>query len=114
MESAFGIDHGYEEIEKFGFGALGAKIGVGAVKAGQGLSRGSAQMRRAGRAAGPGFMGSAQKKIGAAGGMAGGQLRKLGQGMQKRPGLTGGLAAGGAAAGAGGAGGAFMNRQRRF
>jgi hypothetical protein len=111
MNSAFGVDHGYEEIEKFGFGGIGGALAGGTKKLATGLSRGSAGMRRAGRSQG-GFAGGAQTKLGTAGGMAGGQLRKLGQGMAKRPGLTGGLAAGGGAAGAGAAGGAFANRRR--
>jgi hypothetical protein len=129
MESAFGIDHGYEDIEKFGFGALGAKIGGGLAAGGSKLARSGAQAMGAGRKMQAGKLGvgsfgagSSQAMQHGKGMMIGGRLKaktglgmnKLGQGMLKRPGLTGGLAAGGAAAGIGGGAAAIGNRQRRF
>jgi|KBSMisStaDraftv2_1062788.scaffolds.fasta_scaffold197465_3 hypothetical protein len=112
MESAFGIDHG-EEVSKLGIGGLGTKIGQKTMKIGQGLRQSGANNMAMGRKAGGGF-GAGMQVGGAKRVQAGGQLRKLGQGMQKRPGLTGGLAVGGGAAGVGAAGGMFANRQRRF
>jgi hypothetical protein len=118
MESAFGIDHGYEDIAKFGFAGLGAKIGQKTAQAGQGLRRIGAQnmanSRQTSKMPGMGGMGRMGQRAGATSVRQGGMLRGLGQRMQKRPGLTGGLAAGGAAAGVGGAGGALMNRNKRF
>jgi hypothetical protein len=113
MESAFGIDHGYETIEKFGFGALGTKMAGAAVGGGNKLRRaGAAGIRGSASAQKPGGTGVAGF-MGRSGMQAGGGLKKLGQGMAARPGLAGGLAAGGAAGGAGGAGGMFMNRRRQ-
>ena len=110
MESAFGVDHG--EIEKaFGFAGLGAAMGRKTAQVGQGLRRSGASNMGMGRQMGGGF-GQGMQRGGAARVKMGGQLRKLGQGMQNRPGLTGGIAAGGAAAGAGGAAGAFGNRRK--
>ena len=120
MESAFGIDHG--EVSKAipGFGALGAKIAGGTMKAGQGMRRGGAGAMRQGRQQmGGSIPGSRPHSFGQglqAGGAArvkmGGQLKKVGQGMAKRPGLTGGIAAGGAAAATGGGAAAIGNRRR--
>jgi hypothetical protein len=111
MESAFGIDHGHEEIAKLGFGGLGGAIAGGTRKLATGLGRGSAGLRR-GAATNPSAIGGAKMKLGTAGGRAAGGLRKLGQGMASRPGLTGGVAAGGAAAGVGGGAAAIGNRRR--
>jgi hypothetical protein len=117
MISAFGVDHG-EVSKAFGFSALGSKIGQKTAQAGQGLRRVGAQnmatSRQTGKMQGMGAMGRMGQRAGATSVRQGGMLRGLGQRMQKRPGLTGGIAAGGAAAGAGGVGGALMNRQRRF
>jgi hypothetical protein len=120
MESAFGVDHG--EVSKAipGFGALGAKIAGGTMKAGQGMRRTGANAMSQGRqrmgSAVPGSrphaFGQGLQSGGAARVKMGGQLKKLGQGMQKRPGLTGGIAAGGAAAGVGGGAAAIGNRRR--
>ena len=52
------------------------------------------------------------KALGGAQIRAGQGLKKVSGFAMKRPGLTGGLAAGGAAAGVGGAGAAFGNRRR--
>ena len=111
MESAFGIDHGHEEIAKFGLAGLGSKIAGGTMKLGQGLRSSGASNMAMGRRAGGGF-GQGMQRGGAGRVKAGGQLRKLGQGMAKRPGLTGGIAAGGAAAGVGGGAAAIGNRRR--
>lgn len=101
MISAFGVDHG--EIEKaFGLAGLGAAIGGATSRLGGKIAAGGARTIKRNPNMG---------RVGQAGVGAGGQLRKLGQGMMKRPGLTGGLAAGGAV-GAGGAAGAFGNRRR--
>lgn len=116
MESAFGVDHGPEEISKLGLGgisSLGSKIGAKTMKVGQGLRQSGANNMAMGRRAGGGF-GAGMQAGGARRVQAGGQLKKLGAGMAKRPGLTGGLAVGGGAAGVAGAGGLLANRQRRF
>lgn len=117
MESAFGIDHGYEEIDKAlpGMGALsslGTKMAGAATGAGNKLRRAGAGNIRSSKslALAPG----AAKGRAAAGGMkmrAGGALKKLGQGMAAKPGLAGGLAAGGAGAGALGGAGLMANRR---
>lgn len=108
MDSAFGIDHGYEEIEKFGLAGLGGSVAGGTKKLAGALGRPSAGLRR-GVATNPSPIGAAKMGVGTAGGRAAGGLRKLGAGMAKRPGLTGGVAAGGAGVGAGGM---FANRRR--
>lgn len=113
MISAFGVDHG-EGVEKaFGMGALGSRIAGGTRTAANALGRGSAGLRR-NVATNPSAIGGAKKRLGTVGGQAAGGLRRLGQGMAARPGLTGGVAAGGAAAGAGGIGMAAMNKPKRF
>jgi len=112
MESAFGVDHGYQEIEKGLFSAMGGGLAGATRGLGSSLSRSGAGMRRnarpgvGGRMATPGKVNKPMQALGTGMGMAGGGLRKLSAGMAKRPGLTGGLAAGGA--GAGVAGGGFM------
>ena len=46
MESAFGVDHGYQEIEKLSLGGAGMKLAGMATGAGNTLRRtGAAQMR---------------------------------------------------------------------
>jgi hypothetical protein len=116
MISAFGVDHGYdEEIEKaFSVGGLGGGIARRVTQLGGAASRQGAGMRRGAATLNPG---STPSKVKMAGGKAlgrvGGGLRRLGGGMAARPGLTGGIAAGGAGAGVGlGAGAAFGNRKR--
>ena len=103
MESAFGIDHGYDEVSKAvpSFGSLGTKMAGGATKlgnktrrAGAGNIRGAASAQKPGGAGIGGFMGRTQMR-------AGGALKQLGAGMAQRPGLTGGLTAGAGAVGAG-------------
>ena len=118
MESAFGVDHGHEEIAKFGFGGLGAGIARKTTQLGSRLGGAGAGNTGAARAMGkpptPGMRG-VKRGLGAAGAgqsAMGGQLKRLGAGMAKRPGLTGGVAAGGAAAGAGGGAAAYGNRRR--
>jgi len=112
MESAFGVDHGYQEIEKLSLGGAGMKLAGMATGAGNTLRRtGAAQMRGAsgfgaGKHAAPVKFAGARKALGQGGMMAGGALKKLGTGMAARPRLAGGLAAGGATAGV--AGGGFM------
>ena len=98
MESAFGIDHGYEEIEKGLFSSVGEAATLGTKKLATGLGRNSAVMRRGAPA------GGVKQTLGGMGGKAAGGLRKLGQGMAARPGLTGGLTVGGAGLGAAGVG----------
>lgn len=104
MESAFGVDHGdYEEIEKFGFGGLGTAIG--------GVARqGAKNVGQLANKVPGGKFGSGAAK---------GGLVKLGQGLKKtsqfaaaKPGLTGGIAAGGGAAGVGGVGAGLLHRNR--
>lgn len=122
MESAFGIDHG--EVSKAipGMAGLGSKIAGGTMKAGQKLRSSGRESMSMGRRAGEQHQGiqssirpsgripgQGMRAGGAAKVKAGGMLRSLGQGMAKRPGLTGGVATGGAAAGAGGM---MMNRRR--
>jgi hypothetical protein len=118
MESAFGIDHGYSEIDKaWGMGALtslGGKMAGAATGAGNTLRRAGASNLRSSKslALAPGQA----KRRAATGGMkmgAGGALKKLGQGMAAKPGLAGGLAVGGAAGGLGG-GAALMSRRRTY
>lgn len=112
MESAFGVDHGeYDEISKLGFGGFGSALAGGTRKAANVLGRGSAGMRR-GIAQNPSAIGAAKMKIGTAGGQAAGGLRKLSQNMAAKPGLTGGIAAGGGAAGVGGVGAGLLHRNR--
>jgi|SoimicmetaTmtLPC_FD_contig_31_7903053_length_1372_multi_2_in_0_out_0_2 hypothetical protein len=106
MESAFGVDHGdYGEIEKFGFGGLGSALGgaarLGAKNVGQLANKVPA-----------GKFGSGAAK---------GGLIKVGQGLKKtsqfaaaKPGLTGGIAAGGAAAGLGGGAAMMGNRRKQY
>lgn len=119
MESAFGVDHGYE-IEKAmprvpgmggtlggAFRSLGTHIGMGA----------TAGAQRAGKMAGKSIAsgnpmtGRAQIKVGQG-------LKRTGNFAMKRPGMTGGLAAGGAVGGSAalGAGGATAmgNNRRRY
>jgi len=113
MQSAFGVEHGYDEIEKAfgpGLSAIGSAVGRGTKKLGQ-LSRTSsaAQMRVGRKMGGP--VGRLTQQGGARGVRLGGQIRRLGAGMQQRPGFTG--AATLTAGGAGIAGGsAYMNRRR--
>lgn len=118
MISAFGVDHGYETIEKIGLGGgltrLGQKLGSGAQKAGLGVQNRGASLAQKAKKPGTGLLG--QRATGALGEghlQAGGRLHGLGQKMLERPKLTGGLAAGGAgAAGLGGAG-SLLNRRRQ-
>jgi hypothetical protein len=106
MESAFGIDHGYEDIEKFSFGGgMLRTLGTGI---GQSLRRGASQTgKAAGRsiAGGNPATGKAQIKIGQG-------LKRASNFAMQRPKLAGGLAAGGAAATVGGAGFAAGNNKR--
>ena len=119
MYSAFGVDHGYDEISKLGLGGaftgLGARIGGGVERYGSNVRRiGAQQMgtaRKAGSAISP-QQAHGLKVGGAANVRSGGKIRSVGQAMQRRPGLTGGLAAGGAAAGIGGGAAAIGNRRR--
>lgn len=104
MESAFGIDHGYEDISKFSLSGLGSGLGRLTNRAGGKVATGGIKTMKTNP--GMGRFGQAQFQ-------AGGQLRKLGQGMMRRPGLTGGVAAGGGAATLGGAAGAFQSHRRR-
>ena len=121
MESAFGIDHGYEDIEKFsigGLGSLGSKMAGAATQSGNKLRRAGAANLRSSKslALSPGTStsraatGNMKMKMG-------GGLKKLGQGMAAKPALAGGLAVGGATAGvgaAGVAGGSMMQRRRTY
>ena len=112
MESAFGIDHGdYSEIEKVNpFSALGTAIG-GASKLGAKKAGGLAGKIKP--AAGATGIKAGAQKAGFGGLKGAGQgLKKVGGFAAQRPGLTGGLAAGGAATAAGGAGAMFGNRKR--
>lgn len=116
MISAFGVDHGYdEEFEKAAWGGLtrlGSSLAGAATKGGNALRRtGAANIRSSGSLAlSPGTAankfraGGAQMKVG-------GALKRVGAGMAARPGLTGGLAAGGAVGTVGGTG--FMAGRRR-
>jgi len=104
MESAFGIDHGPEEIAKFGLGSVGGMVGgaarLGAKKTGQLANKVPANKFGAGPA-----------KAGLIG--AGRGLKKVSGFAAQRPNLTGGLGVGAAATGVGGAGGMFANRRRQ-
>jgi len=131
MESAFGVDHGYEEFEKLGLGGITKPVtALGGALAGKGagLVRSGASQRNAARGVlrGQGFSGSSpikamrgnQVAANAKGNMMGAGLRmktgaamgKVGGFMQRRPGATLGIAGGGAAAGAGGFG---LSRRRQ-
>lgn len=118
MISAFGVEHGGDqEIEKFA--GLGAGLATATRGLGSAMSRGGAGMRRAAkpgmgsRMATPGKINKPMQALGTGMGKAGGQLRRLGGGMSARPGLTGGLAAGGAGAGLGGGAALLGNRRRQ-
>jgi hypothetical protein len=119
MNSAFGIDHGYDEIEKASLAGFGRVLSESTSKLGRGLSRSGVKNQQGGIRSAFNQTSTAKQVPGVAramGGRAqvglGGQLRKLGAGMKKNPGLTGGLAVGGGAAGVGGAAGMFANRRR--
>jgi hypothetical protein len=113
MISAFGVDHGsYEEIEKISLGGVGAMAGGAFKKLGQGIGMGARRgAAKSGQMAGRSLAGG-NKMLGGAQIRAGQGLKKVSGFAMNRPGLTGGLAAGGAAAGVGGAGAAFGNRRR--
>lgn len=112
MISAFGVDHGYEEIEKFGalgiaskVGGLGTKIASHAMGGGTALkSAGAAKVASSKslalaprQAQKRNLVGQAQLKTGS--------LMQRGAGFAaRRPQLAGGLAAGGATAGVAGGG----------
>src|SRR5262245_21786351 len=110
MQSAFGIDHGYDEIEKFSIAGGAERLGAGV----GGMFRRGAKV--AGQQANK-FQGS--ERMGA--GFMHGTLKRTGQGMRKvsrfaaaRPGTVGGITAGGAGVGAAGVGGvAYGNRRNR-
>jgi hypothetical protein len=121
MESAFGIDHG--DIEKAfklpGAGAAGRML----AKPGGAIGRGVEHLGSGVRSQGNKVFGAVRanphpsagfnqgaRTIGAGYVKAGGKLQKAGQALQGRPGLTGGIAAGGLTAGAGGI---AMNRRRQ-
>jgi len=112
MISAFGVDHGYEEIEKFGalglaskVGGLGTKIASHAMGGGTALkSAGAANVASSKslalaprQAAKRSIMGQGQLKVG-------GALQRTAGFAAKRPKLAGGLAVGGAGAGVAGGG----------
>ena len=111
MESAFGIDHGYDEVAKAGPGLirpLGREIGMAA-------RRGASSV---GRAAGkninkPGIQGA----VGRGQVSVGRGLKRISNTAMNRPGLAGGAAVGGVAAagvGAGAVGGSMMNRNQKL
>jgi len=106
--SAFGVDHGYEDIEKIGLGGVvstvGRRLGMGVSQAGRGVQRMGQQ--NAART------GSLRPKMGGMANRAGLGIRRAGAAMGRNPGVTGGVAAGGAAAGAGGIGASMFNRKR--
>ena len=104
MQSAFGVDHGDYEIEKASFAGLGTGIARMTSKlGGKTMAAGAKTIKTS---PGLGKVGGAQVGLG-------GGLRKLGQGMLKRPGLTGGVAAGTGAAGVGGIGAGLYGSRRR-
>jgi hypothetical protein len=114
MISAFGVDHG--EIEKGLFSAVGSKLGGAVGRTGMKLGRSGTGKLKAAPPAGKGLWpghGGVQRAVGQGQQKAASGLNQLGQGMMKRPGLTGGLAIGGAGAGAGAGAGLLGQRQRR-
>ena len=109
--SAFGVDHGGEEVAKaFGAGAVGGALR----KLGQGIGMGARQgAAGAGKMARPNVgAGGARGVMGAGQIGAGKGLKKVSNFAMKRPGLTGGLAAGGTAGAVGGGGYAMGNRRQ--
>jgi len=138
MQSAFGVDHG-EVSKAWGLGAvsrLGGAMGRGMSTGGQKLRVQGAKAMKEGRITqqaakgSPGMFGSkgmnftpkAQRQANALGAGAraagatqvrmGGAMRRAGAAMQRRPGVTGGAAIGGA--GAVGAGTIAGNRKKKF
>lgn len=118
-ESAFGIDHG--EIAKFSFGAGATKVAGGLRQMGsvlgQGVSAKAAKLKPMQGPQKPGMMGGMKRAGQTAQGAGQRGMSRLGAGMQNRPGLTGGIAAGGAGAGVMGssyAAGAASNKNKRL
>jgi hypothetical protein len=105
--SAFGIDHGYEElgeIEKFSLASVGSKLGQATSRMGGKMAVGGARQIKTN----PGAGGFGHMRV-----KAGGALRRLGTTMSRNPGATGGIAAG-AGAGAIGTAGAVATNRRRY
>jgi hypothetical protein len=140
MISAFGVEHGEISKAGFGFAALGGQLARKTTSFGEGMAaRGAAagqagkrMAQPAGRHMGPQSGGLRSKAPGlgagsrpmraagqgqAAGGAArtrvGGGLQRAGAAMGKRPGFTGGIAAGTAGAGVTAGLNSLRNRNRR-
>jgi hypothetical protein len=117
MESAFGIDHGYDEIEKFeglgtGLASMTRNVGSALSRKGAGLRR-AAQPGTGARMATPGKINKPMQSIGAGMGKVGGSLRKLSTNMAANPIKTGAIATGVGGVGVGAAGaGLYSNRRR--
>jgi hypothetical protein len=112
--SAFGVDHGFEDVEKaFGMGGGGA-LGGGLRKLGQNIGMGARKgAAGAGKMARPNVgAGGARGALGRGQVQAGRGLKQASNFAMKRPGLTGGLAAGGTAGAVGGGGYALGNRRQ--
>lgn len=111
-KSAFGVDHGHEFAKAGGsLTRLGTKLGEKTMSAGIKVQdRGAAMAAKAKKAGSGGYLGQAQLAEGHL--QAGGAMHRMGTSMAARPGLTGGLAVGGAGTtGVGGA--AALGRKKR-
>ena len=108
MYSAFGVDHGYEEIEKWeipGMAAMGGGLARGASKmSGKLVQVGQRNALHTGTSGLMPKLGGLQRSAGAG-------LGRLAGGMAARPGLTGGIATG-TALGSAGLAGAASGRRR--
>jgi hypothetical protein len=136
--SAFGVDHGPDEIEKLANPLTALRTFGGAAKAGQGLGqvggalksvgsgvggaigRGGMRLGRAGsgnigaaRIAGPGRGAQGVRALGRGQQRLGAGLNRVGTAAVRRPGLTGGTALTGGVGAVGGTGYAMGSRRRQ-
>ena len=124
MYSAFGVDHGYEEIEKWSIPGAGAISRLGSAMGGKTTSMGAGLRRmggrnksmatKAGKKGNKSFQVRGQGRLGQAQSAVGARLKQAGGAMSRNPGVTGGTAVGTTALGVGGGGYALGHDRKQF
>lgn len=117
MYSAFGVDHGYEQVSKLGMPGMGAATKLGGAMGSKSTQMGGALRKmggankRAGTMLGKkpdqttsmGMQARGHQRLGQAQSGMGAKMKQAGAAMSSRPGMTGGLTIGGGTAIGGGA-----------